>query len=108
MKLFLLRFKGTIFASAQIQKMTAKISEQIMWYIYVYGPFDKIRAEEPPRDFYEWKKTCSFSCKPTRNGLVSSVYFYRIFGISIFNTCSYGELFTGVSPSSTHSELLLR
>ena len=24
--------------------------------------------------------------------------FYRIFWISIFNTCSYGELFTGVSP----------
>ena len=24
--------------------------------------------------------------------------FYRIFWISIFNTCSYGELITGVSP----------
>ena len=42
MKSFLLRFKGTIFASAQIQKMTAKMSEKNV--VYVYGPFDKIRS----------------------------------------------------------------
>ena len=28
--------------------------------------------------------------------------FYRIFWISIFNTCSYGELFTGVSPEQSY------
>ena len=47
MKSFLLRFKGTIVASAQVQKMTAKMSEKSCG-LYVYGPFDKIRVEEPP------------------------------------------------------------
>ena len=53
MKSFFLRFKETIFASAQIQKMTAKMSESHV--VYVYGPFDKIRAEEPPLRF-SWMK----------------------------------------------------
>ena len=34
--------------------MTAKISEK-NHVVYVYGPFDKIRAEEPPLRF-SWMK----------------------------------------------------
>ena len=66
MKSFLLRFKGTIFASAQIQKITVKMSEKIMIVVYVYGPFDRVWAEEPPWDFHGLKNTCPFTClQPT-------------------------------------------
>ena len=66
--------------------------------IYVYGPFDKIRAAEPPLRFSWMEKTCSFSCKPTVKDLVPSVYLTKFLGFRFFNTCSYGEIFTGVSP----------
>ena len=74
MKSFLLRFKGTIFASAQIKKMT-KISEKNN-VIYVYGLFDKIRAEEPPLRF-SWMEENMFISLQTdcETHLVSSVYF---------------------------------
>ena len=78
MKSFLLRIKGTIFASAQIQKMTAKMSEK-NHVVYVNGHFDKIRAEEPPLRFSWMKETCSFSCKSTMKALFLS-YIYRILG----------------------------
>ena len=41
-------------------------------------------------------------------GLVSSVYFTEFFWISIFNTCSYGEVFTGVSPIETWTPVPVR
>ena len=59
MKSFLLRFKGTIFSSAQIQKMTTKMSEKFMWSTFT-GRLIKFELKNPPWDFHGWKETCSF------------------------------------------------
>ena len=58
MKSFLLRFKGAIFASAQIQKITSKLVKK-NHVVYVYGPFDRVWAEEPPLRF-SWIKEHMF------------------------------------------------
>ena len=66
--------------------------------VYVYGPFDRVWAEEPPLRF-SWIKEHMFIYLQTyyeKHWILR--IFYRIFWILIFNTCSYGELFTGVSP----------
>ena len=66
--------------------------------VYVYGPFDRVWAEEPPLRF-SWIKEHVFIYLQTyyeKHWILR--IFYRIVWISIFNTCSYGELFTGVSP----------
>ena len=105
MKSFLLRFKGTIFASAQIQEMTSKwVGKKIMWSTFT-GRLTEFELKKPPWDFHGLKNTCSFTCKPTTKSIESCVYFTDFFWISIFNTCSYGELFTGVSPTVFGSRL---
>ena len=55
MKSFLLRFKGTIFASAQIKKndVQNEWKDHVVW---IYGPFDKNRAEESPEIAMSWVK----------------------------------------------------
>ena len=66
--------------------------------VYVYGPFDRVWAEEHPLRF-SWIKEYMFIYLQTDYEMHWILrIFYRIFWISIFNTCSYGELFTGVSP----------
>ena len=73
--------------------MTVKISEQIMWCT-----FDRIWAEEPLLRF-SWIKEYMFISLQTyyeKHWILRM--FYRIGWISIFNTCSFRELFTGVSP----------
>ena len=66
--------------------------------VYVYGPFDRVWAEEPPWDFHGLKNTFIYLQTYYEKHWILRI-FYRIFWISIFNTCSYGELFTGVSPT---------
>ena len=69
-----------------------------MWSTFT-GRLTEFELKNPPWDFHGLKNTCSFTCKPTTKSIESCVYFTDFFwGISIFNTCSYGELFTGVSP----------
>ena len=66
--------------------------------VYVYGPFDRVWAEEPPLRF-SWIKEYVFIYLQTDYEMHWILrIFYIIFWISIFNTCSYGGLFTGVSP----------
>ena len=66
--------------------------------VYVYGPFDRVWAEKRPLRF-SWIKEYMFIYLQTDYEMHWILrIFYRIFWISIFNTCSYGELFTGVSP----------
>ena len=66
--------------------------------VYVYGPFDRVWAEKHPLRF-SWIKEYMFIYLQTYYEMHWILrIFYRIFWISIFNTCSYGELFTGVSP----------
>ena len=66
--------------------------------VYVYGPFDRVWAEKHPLRF-SWIKEYMFIYLQTDYEMHWILrIFYRIFWISIFNTCSYGELFTGVSP----------
>ena len=55
MKSFLLRFKGTIFASAQIQKMTAKMSERVMWSTFT-GRLTKFELKNPLEIFMHERK----------------------------------------------------
>ena len=66
--------------------------------VYVYGPFDRVWAEKHALRF-SWIKEYMFIYLQTDYEMHWILrIFYRIFWISIFNTCSYGELFTGVSP----------
>ena len=66
--------------------------------VYVYGPFDRVWAEKHPLRF-SWIKEYMFIYLQTDYEMHWILrIFYRIFWISIFNTCSYGQLFTGVSP----------
>ena len=104
MKSFLLRFKGTIFASAQPLKNDGQ-NEWKDHVAYVYGPFDRVWAEEPPLRF-AWIEEYMFIYLQTyyeKHWILR--IFYIIFWISIFNTCSYGQLFTGVSPKERQKHL---
>ena len=66
--------------------------------VYVYGPFDRVWAEKAPLIF-SWIKEYILIYLQTDCEMHWILrIFYRIFWISIFNMCSYGELFTGVSP----------
>ena len=66
--------------------------------VYVYLPFNRVWAEEHPLRF-SWIKEYMFIYLQTDYEMHWILrIFYRIFWISIFNTCSYGKLFTGVSP----------
>ena len=70
--------------------------------VYVYGPFDRVWAEKPPLRF-SWIKEYMFIYLQTDYEMHWILrIFYRIFWFPIFNTCSYGELFTGVSPLHTN------
>ena len=73
------------------------MSEKIT-VVYVYGPFGRVWAEEPPLKL-SWIKEYMFIYSQTyyENHWILRI-FYRIVWILFFNTCSYGELFTGVSP----------
>ena len=72
--------------------------------VYVYGPFDRVWAEKPPLRF-SWIKEYMFIYLQTDYEMHWILrIFYRIFWISIFNTCSYGEWITGVSPTPPHSK----
>ena len=76
--------------------------------VYVYGPFDRVWAEKRPLRF-SWIKEYMFIYLQTDYEMHWILcIFYRIFWISIFNTCSYGELFTGVSPIWENSERAAR
>ena len=78
--------------------MTVKMSEKITWSTFT-GRLTEFELKNPPWNFHGLKNTpCSFTCKPTTKSIESCVYFTDFFWISIFNMCSYGELFTGVSP----------
>ena len=67
--------------------------------VYVYGPFDRVWAGKPPLRF-SWIKEYMFIYLQTDYEMHWVLrIFYSIFWISIFNTCSYGELITGVSPT---------
>ena len=61
--------------------------------VYVYGPFDRVWAEKHPLRF-SWIKEYMFIYLQTDYEMH---WILRIF-YTIFNTYSYGELFTGVSP----------
>ena len=80
MKPFLLRFKGIIFASAQIQKMTVKVSEKKSHRVYVCGPFDKIRAEEPREIFMDERKHVNLVANRLGKALFLSFIFTEFFG----------------------------
>ena len=95
MKSFLLRFKGTIFASAQIQKMTAKMSEKIMWSTFT-GHLTEFELKNPLEIFMD-ERNVHLLANLLGKALNLAYIWHNIFWISIFNTCSYGELFTGVS-----------
>ena len=70
--------------------------------VYVYGPFDRVWAEKHPLRF-SWIKEYMFIYLQTDYEMHWILrIFYRFFWILIFNTCSYGELFTGVSPTAAH------
>ena len=74
--------------------------------VYVYGPFDRVWAEKHPLRF-SWIKEYMFIYLQTYYEMHWILrIFYRIFWISIFNTCSYGELFTGVSPLALCSKIV--
>ena len=98
MKSFLLRFRGTIYLGASTAKIAPKWVKTNHVVYVVNGPFDRVWAEEPPLIF-SWIKEYMFIYLQTyhEKHWILRV-FYRIFWISIFNTYSYGELFTGVSP----------
>ena len=66
--------------------------------VYVYGPFDRVWAEEHPLIFSGIKEYMFIYLQTYHEKHWILRVFYRIFWISIFNTYSYGELFTGVSP----------
>ena len=83
MKSFLLRIKGTIFASAQIQKMTVKMSEKIMWSTFT-GRLTEFELKNPPWDFHGLKNTCSFTCKRTTKSIESCVYLTDFFFLHVF------------------------
>ena len=66
--------------------------------VYVYGPFDRVWAEEHPLIFSGIKEYMFIYLQTYHDQHWILGVFYRIFWISFFNTYSYGELFTGVSP----------
>ena len=65
----------------------------------MWSTFDRVWAGKPPLRF-SWIKEYMFIYLQTDYEMHwILLLFYRIFRISIFNTCSYGELITGVSPN---------
>ena len=90
MKSFLLRFKGTIFASAQIQKMMSKWVKKIMWSTFT-GRLTEFELKNPPWDFHGLKNTCSFTCKPTTKSIESCVYFTNFFGFRFLTRVPTGN-----------------
>ena len=72
--------------------------------VYVYGPFDRVWAEKHPLRFSWIKEYFHLLANDYEMHWILRI-FYRIFWISIFNTCSYGELFTGVSPIVGNSKI---
>ena len=104
MKSFLLRLKGTtIFDSAQIQKMTTKMSEKFMWSMFT-GRLTKFELKTPPPPleiFMDERKHVHL----VANRLCKALFFQFILRNFLdfdFNTCSYGEMFTDVSPLLTY------
>ena len=71
--ILILSFEGTIFASAQIKRMTAKMSEKIMWSIYVSrGRLTKFELKNPSWDLKENMQTLQTN---NRKRFESFVYF---------------------------------
>ena len=98
MKSFLLRFKGTIFASAQIQKMTSK------WVKKSCGlRLTEFELKNPPWDFHGLKNTCSFICKPTTKSIESCVYFTEFFGFRFLTRVPMGNYLPVWALKSTQS-----
>ena len=83
--------KGTILTSAQVQKMTAKMSGKKSCGLRLRAVWPNW-AEEPPLRF-SWMKGLGMA--------LFLPYILQNFWDFDFNTCSYGQLFTGVSPIHT-------